>query len=68
MIFKWTMFPHRSNHKYTWTPLDRKTHSWTDYVFTDKRRHSNVFYIQYFRGHDCDTVNSWLRKSETVSK
>jgi hypothetical protein len=27
LIVERTMFPHRNNHKYTWTAPDRKTHT-----------------------------------------
>jgi hypothetical protein len=49
------MFPHRNNHKYTWTSPDGKTHNQIDHILVDKRRHSNVLDVQTFRAADCNT-------------
>jgi endonuclease/exonuclease/phosphatase family metal-dependent hydrolase len=39
---KSTMFPHRNNHKYTWTSPDGKSHNQIDHILVERRRHSNV--------------------------
>ena len=36
-VVKSTMFPHRNIHKYTWTPLDGKTHNQIDHIWIDRR-------------------------------
>jgi hypothetical protein len=52
--------------------LDGKTHSQIDHNLIDKRWHSNVLYIQLFRGADCDTdhcvVMAIVRETLAVSK
>jgi len=49
------MIPHRNIHKYTWTPLDSKTHNQIDHVFIGRRWHSSVLDVRSFKGADCDT-------------
>jgi hypothetical protein len=34
-VVKSTMFPHRIIHKYTWTSLDERTHSWIDHILIE---------------------------------
>jgi hypothetical protein len=45
-----TIFPQQSNHKYTWTYLDGKTHNQFDHTLIGKRWHSSIIDIQPFRG------------------
>jgi hypothetical protein len=47
------MFPHRSVHKCT--SSEENTQNQIDNVFIDRRRHSSVTDVRYFRGYDCDT-------------
>jgi hypothetical protein len=49
------MFPHRSIHKYTWKSADGKTHNQIDHILIDRRRHSSVLDVRFFRGSDCDS-------------
>jgi len=49
------MFPQRSIHKYTWTSPDGKTHNQIDHILIDRRWHSSILEVQYFRRADCDT-------------
>jgi hypothetical protein len=42
LVVKSTMFPHRSNHKYTWTSPDGQMHNQIDHVLIDRRRHSSI--------------------------
>jgi hypothetical protein len=49
------MFPHRNIHKYTWTSPDGKPQNQIDHILVERRRHSNVLDVQYFRAADCDT-------------
>jgi hypothetical protein len=49
------MFPHRNTHKYTWTSPDGKNQNQVGHVLIDRRRHSNIHDVRYFRGADCDT-------------
>nr|AGM32805.1 endonuclease domain (L1-EN) containing protein [Coptotermes formosanus] len=42
LVVKSTMFPHRNNHKYTWTSPDGKTHNQIDHILIDRRRHSSI--------------------------
>ena len=58
LVAKAKMFPHRNLHSYIWTCRDRKTQNQIDDIFTDRRLHSNILDVQYFRGADCDTDHS----------
>jgi hypothetical protein len=66
------MFPHGSVHKYTWTSPDGQTHNQIDYVLIDRRQHSRILDVRFFRGVDCDTgqylVFVKIRERLTVSK
>jgi endonuclease/exonuclease/phosphatase family metal-dependent hydrolase len=55
LVVKSTMFPHRNIHKYTWTSPDGKTHNQIDHVLKDRRWHSSILDVRYFRGAGCDT-------------
>jgi endonuclease/exonuclease/phosphatase family metal-dependent hydrolase len=55
LVVKSIMFPHRSIHKYTWTSPDGKTHNQIDHILIDRRRHSSILAVRFFRGADCDT-------------
>jgi hypothetical protein len=56
LIVKCTVFPHRNIHKFTWTSPDEKTQIQFDTILVDRRRHSSVLDVQYFRGAGCDTT------------
>jgi hypothetical protein len=55
LVVKKMMLPHRNIHKYTWTSPDGKTHDQIDYILIDRRWHSSMLDVRYFRGADCDT-------------
>jgi endonuclease/exonuclease/phosphatase family metal-dependent hydrolase len=55
IVVKSTMFAHRSIHKYTWTSPDGKTHNQIDHILIDRRRHSSILDVRFFRGADCDS-------------
>jgi hypothetical protein len=55
LVVKSTMLPHRNVHKYTWTSPDGKIHNQIDHTLIDRRWHSSVIEVQYFRRADCDT-------------
>jgi hypothetical protein len=46
------MFPHCNIHKYTWTSHGGKLHNQTDHVLVDRRQHSSILDVRYFRGAD----------------
>jgi hypothetical protein len=52
LVVKSTMFPHRSINKYTWTSPEG-THNDIDRVLIDRRRHSSILDVRFFRGADC---------------
>ena len=72
LVFKWTIFPHRSNHKYTWTFPDGKTHNQIDHILIDRRWHSIILDVRSFRGSNCDTDHylavAKVREGLAVSK
>jgi hypothetical protein len=72
LVVKSTVFLHRKIHKYTWTSPEGNTHNQIHHVLIDKRRHSNILDVRYFRGADCHTdrclVVAGVRKRLTVSK
>jgi len=55
LMVKSTMFPHRNNHKYTWTSPDGKAHNQIDHELIGRRWHSSVLDVRSFWGADCDT-------------
>jgi hypothetical protein len=67
-----TTLSHRDIHKHTWTSLDDVTRSQINHVLIEKRRHSNILDVRFFRGADCDTdhylVVAKLRKRLSLSK
>jgi len=69
---KSTIFPHRINHKYTWTSPDSKTHNQGDHILTDWRWQSSVLDVRSFRGADLVTdhyiVMAYVRERFSVGK
>jgi len=72
LVVNSTMFPHRNIHKHTSTCPDGKTHSPVDHMLIDRRWHSRVPDVRYFREDDCDTdhyvVVAEVRERLAVSK
>jgi len=72
LVVNSTMFPHRNIHKFTWTCPDGKTHNQSDHMLIDRRWHSRIPAVRYFRGDDCDTdhhlVVAEVRERLAVSK
>jgi hypothetical protein len=66
------MFPHRKIDKYTWTSPEGKMCNQIDHVLIDRRWHSSILGVQFFRGPDCDTdhylVVARVRVKLAVSK
>jgi hypothetical protein len=54
LVIKNTMFPHQHLHKYTWTSPDEKNHNKIDRILIDRRWHSSMLDVRFFRGADCD--------------
>jgi hypothetical protein len=50
-----TMFPYRNIHKYTWTYPNGKTNNQSDHILIDRRWHSSILDVRYFRRADCHT-------------
>jgi hypothetical protein len=55
LVVKSNMFLHRSIVKYTWASPYGKTHKQIDHVLIDRRRHSSILDVRYFRVANCDT-------------
>jgi hypothetical protein len=55
LVFKSTMLPHCKIHKHTWTSPEGNTDNQIEHVLIDRRRHSSILDVLYFRGADCDT-------------
>jgi hypothetical protein len=55
LVVKSTIFQHANIHKYTWTFPDWKTDNQIDNILIDRRWHSSIFSVRYFRGADCGT-------------
>ena len=55
IVLKSMMFPHQIIYKYTWNSPDGKTHNHIDHILTERRRHSIILEVRYFRGADSDT-------------
>jgi hypothetical protein len=66
------MFFHCNIRKYTWTSPEGKIHSLIDHIFIDKRWHSNIPDVRFFRGAGCDTdhyvIVAKVRERPAVSK
>jgi hypothetical protein len=54
LILKSKTFPHRDVRKHIWTSHDGVTYNQLDQVPIDKRQHSNILDVRFFRGTDCD--------------
>ena len=57
-----TMLLHRNIHKYTWTSPGGKTHNQIYYILIDRRFHSDILDVRFFRRADCDSTIGWLQK------
>jgi hypothetical protein len=57
LAVKSTMFPHDIVDKYTctWASLVGKTHNQIDHFLVNRRRHSSVLDVRWFKAADCDT-------------
>jgi len=66
------MFYHRNIHKYTWTSPGGKIHKQTDHILIDRRWHSSIINVRFFRGADSDTEHylafAKVRERLAVSK
>jgi hypothetical protein len=60
LVVKSAMFPHRSIHKYAWTSPDGKTHNQIDHILIDRRQHSSILDVIFFRWADCDSDHYYL--------
>jgi hypothetical protein len=60
LVVKSAMFPHRSIHKYAWTSPDGKTHNQIDHILIDRRQHSSILDVIFFRRADCDSDHYYL--------
>ena len=60
LMVKSTMFPHRNNHKYTWTSPDGKAHNQIDHELIGRRWHSSVLDVRSFRGAEIAKVRERL--------
>ena len=49
------MFPHRNIYQHIWTSPDEKSHNQTDHISIDRRWHSSILDVRFFKGGDCDT-------------
>jgi endonuclease/exonuclease/phosphatase family metal-dependent hydrolase len=68
LTVKSTLFPHRNNHKYTWTFPDGKTHNQIDHILVDRRRHSNILYVRFYWATDHYLVVAKVRERLAVNK
>jgi hypothetical protein len=55
LFVKSTNFPHRNDHKCTWSSPDGMTHNHIDHTLMDRRWHSSILDVRSFRESDCDT-------------
>jgi len=66
------MFPHRKINKYTWTSPGGKTNNQIDHMLIDRRWHSSILNVRYFRGANSVTDHYLIvvkvRERLTVSK
>jgi hypothetical protein len=50
-----TMIPHRNIYQHSWTTPDGKTYNRIDHILKERRLHSGILDVRFFRGADCDT-------------
>jgi hypothetical protein len=66
------MFSYCNIHKFTWTSPVGKNHKEIDHILIDRRRHSSILDVRWFRAADCDTdhylVVLRIRERQAVSK
>jgi len=66
------MFPHRNFHKYTWTYPDGKTDNQTDHILIERKQHTSISDVRFFRRIYCDSdhylVVAKVRERLAVSK
>ena len=55
LFVKSTMFPRRNIHMCTWLSPDGQIHKQIYYIWIDRRWHSNVLDVRFFREADCET-------------
>jgi hypothetical protein len=72
LVLKSSTFPHRDIRKHTLTSPDIAIHNEIDHVLIDKKRHSNILDVLFFRGADSDTdhylVAAKLKERNSGSK
>jgi hypothetical protein len=50
-----TIFPNLNIHKFNWTSADGKTHNQTDHILIDRRQHSSILDVRWFRVKNYNT-------------
>ena len=59
LFVKSTMFPHRDIHKHTWSSPEGKNHNQIDHILIDRRWHSCILDVRFFKGADFDMITVW---------